>query len=96
MLNVLLHTHLCLVLDNLKKLEFLPDDTETDVVVQALSSAVLNSTSDASGRASASSLNFTALNRNINEMSYMLPITLPPFYTLIIRTLTILEVRTFV
>ena len=61
-----------LVIENMKKLEFLPDETQTDVVVEALSAAVIKSTTDGSGRGS--SLNFTALNRNINEMSYLLPI----------------------
>lgn len=78
-----------LVIDNLKKLDFLPDDTNTDEVVTALKEAFVKSTTGGSGRGS--SLNFTALNKNINEMSYLLPISLPPFYTLIIRTLTILE-----
>ena len=78
-----------LVIDNLKKLDFLPDETNTDEVVTALKDAFVKSTTGGNGRGS--SLNFTALNKNINEMSYLLPISLPPFYTLIIRTLTILE-----
>ncbi len=78
-----------LAINNLKTLNFLPNDTDTSVVVAALSDAVVKSTVD--GKGAGSTLNFTALNRNINEMSYLLPISLPPFYTLIIRTLTILE-----
>ena len=78
-----------LVINNLKTLNFLPDDTDTDIVVAALGNAVMKSTTG--GKGAGSTLNFTALNKNINEMSYLLPISLPPFYTLIIRTLTILE-----
>ena len=78
-----------LVIDKLKVLNFLPNDTDTGVVVTALSNAVMKSTMD--GKGAGSTLNFTALNKNINEMSYLLPISLPPFYSLIIRTLTILE-----
>lgn len=84
----LVNKDLNLVIDNLKSLDFLPEETDTQVVVEALSNAVLNSTTD--GR-SGSTLNFTELNKNINAMSYLLPISLPPFYTLIVRTLTILE-----
>jgi predicted unusual protein kinase regulating ubiquinone biosynthesis (AarF/ABC1/UbiB family) len=38
-----------------------------------------------------SKLNFTKLNQNIQEISYLLPVQIPPFYSLIVRTLTILE-----
>jgi len=77
-----------LVITNLKKLQFLPPDTDTQVVVSALSAAVLNSTADG---VSGSTLNFTQLNANLEGISYLLPFSLPPFYSLIIRTLTILE-----
>ena len=48
---------------------------------------ISNSTENGQG----SSLNFTKLSQSINSISYLLPVKLPPFYTLIIRTLTILE-----
>jgi len=61
------------------------------VIVEALNAAVVNATKDSSG--SGSTLNFTQLNSNIYRASSsgVLPFSLPPFYTLIIRTLTILE-----
>ena len=79
-----------LVINSLKTLELLPDDTDTSAVVAALDTAVMNATQDGS---SGSTLNFTQLNRNLESISStgMLPFSLPPFYTLIIRTLTILE-----
>lgn len=78
-----------LVIDNMKKLQFFPPDTDTSLVVDALTSALNNSTSN--GRIS--SLNFTQLNKNIEslERTNLLPVRLPPFYTFIIRSLTILE-----
>jgi len=79
-----------LVIDNLKTLELLPPETDTMAVVGALEGAVLNATQDGS---SGSTLNFTSLNQNLESLSSsgLLPFSLPPFYTLIIRTLTILE-----
>jgi len=41
-----------------------------------------------------SKLNFTRLNQNLQEISYLLPFQIPPFYSLIVRTLTILEGET--
>ena len=46
---------------------------------------------DATGGGSGSNLNFTQLNTNLKGISYLLPISLPPYYTLIVRSLTILE-----
>lgn len=79
-----------LVINSLKTLELLPDNTDTFSVVSALDTAVMNATQDGS---SGSTLNFTQLNRNLESISStgLLPFSLPPFYTLIIRTLTILE-----
>ena len=87
----LVNKDLPLVITSLKTLELLPDSTDTEVVVAALESAVVGATQDASGRGS--TLNFTQLNRNLESISStgLLPFSLPPFYTLIIRTLTILE-----
>ena len=83
----LVNKDLSLVVFNLKKLNFFPPETDVDVVVEALSSALANSTT----KDQVSSLNFTQLNQNVMSISFLLPIRLPPFYTLIIRTLTILE-----
>ena len=46
---------------------------------------------NATDRGAGSSLNFTKLQRNIDSISTVLPFRLPPFYTFIIRTLSILE-----
>ena len=80
-----------LVVDCLQKLELLPPQTDAVGVVAALEAAVLNATFGGSGEGS--TLNFTQLNRNIATASRegLLPFSLPPFYTLIVRTLTILE-----
>jgi hypothetical protein len=74
-----------MVITNMKELEFFPPETDTNVVVNALTNALLNSTEGGS----ASSLNFTRLNQNLEAISDKLPVRLPPFYTLIIRSLTI-------
>eukprot|EP01038_Epipyxis_sp_PR26KG_P010580 gene10580-14211_t len=76
-----------LVISNMKELNFFPPETDTDVVVDALKSALMNSTDNGK----ASSLNFTRLNKNLEGISGLLPFRLPPFYTMIIRSLTILE-----
>lgn len=78
-----------LVISSLKDLDFLPPNANVTEVVQVLDRAIYSSTENGSG----SSLNFTRLNQNLNEaaVSGSLPFRLPPFYSLIIRTLTILE-----
>jgi len=78
-----------LVISSLKDLDFLPSNANVNDVVQVLEKAIYSSTENGSG----SSLNFTRLNQNLNEaaVSGSLPFRLPPFYSLIIRTLTILE-----
>ena len=58
-----------------------------DIVVPALESALM----DASGGVGASGLNFTRLTANMNALSDTLAFRVPPFYSLIVRTLTILE-----
>ena len=87
----LVNKDLPLVVDCLKKLELLPPQTDAAGVVVALEAAVRNATFGGSGEGS--SLNFTQLNRNIATASRegVLPFSLPPFYTLIVRTLTVLE-----
>lgn len=84
----LVNKDLTMVINNLQTLSFFPDSTNTTVVIEALEQAVANSTMD---KGVGSSLNFTRLNQNIERISDKLPFRLPPFYTLIIRTLTILE-----
>jgi predicted unusual protein kinase regulating ubiquinone biosynthesis (AarF/ABC1/UbiB family) len=76
-----------LVINSLKKLDFFPPETNEKEVVNALTTALMDSTQEGE----ASTLNFTRLNANINKISYKLPFRLPPFYSFIIRTLTILE-----
>ena len=76
-----------MVIRNLKTLEFFPPETDTDLIITALNLAIANSTENGQG----STLNFTKLSANIQSISDILPFRLPPFYTLIVRTLTILE-----
>lgn len=83
----LVNKDISLVIQNLKKLDFFPPETDEQLVVSALTAAVMNATDNGEG----SSLNFTKLSKNINGISDILPFRLPPFYSFIIRTLTILE-----
>jgi len=76
-----------LIVNNLRKLDFFPSTSDERVMAEALTMAVMNSMDNGEG----ASLNFTRLNKNIQEASGKLPFRLPPFYTLIVRTLTILE-----
>jgi hypothetical protein len=50
------------VIRNLKILEFLPPEADTDVIITALNSAIANSTENGEG----SSLNFTRLNQVVH------------------------------
>lgn len=83
----LVNKDIAMVINNMKELKFFPPETDSEVVVSALSNALAKSTKDGQG----SSLNFTKLNSNLEGISTLLPFRLPPFYTLIIRSLTILE-----
>lgn len=83
----LVNKDLSLIINNLKTLKFFPPETDSAIVIRALDSALRNSTEGGA----VSTLNFTRLNQNIESISYLLPLQLPPFYTLIVRTLTILE-----
>ena len=76
-----------LTINSMNELEFFPPNTDPATVISALTEALNNSTDGASS----SSLNFTKLNQNLNSISDRLPFRLPPFYSLIIRSLTILE-----
>ncbi|CAM9644715.1 unnamed protein product, partial [Heterosigma akashiwo] len=76
-----------LITRNLVTLGFLPDSTRVDVLIPALQEAFR----DAAAGGSGANLNFTRLNTNIQELTYLLEFRVPPFYSLIVRTLTILE-----
>ena len=76
-----------LVSENLVALGFLPDATDLDLVVPKVEEAFQKAT----GGKGAGSLNFTTLNAELNEISYMLPFQTPPFFATIVRTMTILE-----
>ena len=76
-----------LVINNLKLLDFFPPNAEQDLIVNALDTAIRNATV----KGETSSLNFTKLNQNLESIKSVVPFRLPPFYSLIIRTLSILE-----
>lgn len=83
----LVNKDISLVIESMNELEFFPPGTDTTTIVSVLTAALQNST-DTGG---ASALNFTKLNQNLNAISDKLPFRLPPYYTMIIRSLTILE-----
>jgi predicted unusual protein kinase regulating ubiquinone biosynthesis (AarF/ABC1/UbiB family) len=76
-----------MIVRNLRKLDFFPPSSDEVVMVEALTRSVTNAMDDGEG----ASLNFTKLSQNIQSAAGELPFRLPPFYSLIIRTLTILE-----
>ncbi|CAM9926003.1 unnamed protein product [Ascophyllum nodosum] len=76
-----------LIAGNLVTMGFLPDETNVATLAPALENAI----ADASGGEGASKLNFTRLNENIASLSEVLTFRVPPFYSLVVRTLTILE-----
>eukprot|EP00904_Undaria_pinnatifida_P008595 jgi/Undpi1/4866/HiC_scaffold_19.g08219.m1 len=76
-----------LIASNLVAMGFLPDETDVGTLAPALENAII----DASDGEGASKLNFTRLNENIGALSEVLTFRVPPFYSLIVRTLTILE-----
>lgn len=79
-----------LVTENLLKLGFLEDTTQLDQLVPRLRAALLNSTG---GTGKASDVNFARLQAELDEISRenVLKFSTPPFFTVIIRSLTILE-----
>eukprot|EP00529_Nitzschia_sp_RCC80_P004028 CAMPEP_0113490756 /NCGR_PEP_ID=MMETSP0014_2-20120614/27209_1 /TAXON_ID=2857 /ORGANISM="Nitzschia sp." /LENGTH=967 /DNA_ID=CAMNT_0000384535 /DNA_START=35 /DNA_END=2934 /DNA_ORIENTATION=+ /assembly_acc=CAM_ASM_000159 len=79
-----------LITENLLKLGFLDDTTQLDELVPRLRSALLNSTG---GTGKASDVNFARLQAELDAISRenVLRFTTPPFFTVIIRSLTILE-----
>lgn len=83
----LVNKDLSLAITSMRDLDFFPPETDSEIVVTALTEALKNSTTGGE----VSSLNFTKLNQNLQKISNVLPIRLPPFYSMIIRSLTILE-----
>lgn len=79
-----------LVTENLLKLGFLKDTTQLDVLVPRLRQALKNSTG---GTGKASDVNFARLQAELDAISRenMLKFSTPAFFTVIIRSLTILE-----
>lgn len=83
----LVNKDLDLTISSMAQLDFFAPGTNITDVIDALNSAIINSTEN--GRKS--SLNFTTLNQNIQRIQDKLPFQLPPYYVTIIRSLTILE-----
>ena len=79
-----------LVTENLLKLGFLSDTTQLDELIPRLRSALMNATG---GTGKASDVNFTELQAQLDSISRdnVLKFRTPPFFTVIIRSLTILE-----
>lgn len=79
-----------LVTENLLKLGFLKDTTQLNVLVPRLRAAVKNATG---GTGKASDINFAQLQAELDEISRenILRFSTPAFFTVIIRSLTILE-----
>eukprot|EP00546_Thalassionema_frauenfeldii_P021525 CAMPEP_0178897086 /NCGR_PEP_ID=MMETSP0786-20121207/1546_1 /TAXON_ID=186022 /ORGANISM="Thalassionema frauenfeldii, Strain CCMP 1798" /LENGTH=730 /DNA_ID=CAMNT_0020567587 /DNA_START=193 /DNA_END=2385 /DNA_ORIENTATION=- len=79
-----------LITENLLMLGFLDDTTQLDLLVPRLREALLKSTG---GTGKASDVNFAALQGELDEISRenVLKFKTPPFFTIIIRSLTILE-----
>jgi hypothetical protein len=71
-------------------LGFLKDTTQLDILIPRLRAALLNSTG---GTGRASEVNFARLQAELDEISRdnILMFSTPPFFTIIIRSLTILE-----
>ncbi|PXF43220.1 hypothetical protein BWQ96_07049 [Gracilariopsis chorda] len=69
------------------KLGFLPPDADTEPLVPLLAKAF----GDASTSSALSDLSFGRLTDNLSELAFKTPIRIPVFFTLIIRSLTILE-----
>eukprot|EP00560_Eucampia_antarctica_P002238 CAMPEP_0197841658 /NCGR_PEP_ID=MMETSP1437-20131217/46305_1 /TAXON_ID=49252 ORGANISM="Eucampia antarctica, Strain CCMP1452" /NCGR_SAMPLE_ID=MMETSP1437 /ASSEMBLY_ACC=CAM_ASM_001096 /LENGTH=726 /DNA_ID=CAMNT_0043451449 /DNA_START=302 /DNA_END=2482 /DNA_ORIENTATION=+ len=79
-----------LVTENLLKLGFLEDTTQIDELIPRLRLAVKNATG---GTGKISDLNFSRLQAELDKISRenVLKFKTPPFFTIIIRSLTILE-----
>jgi len=79
-----------LVTENLLKLGFIEDPEQLDELIPRLRSALKNSTG---GTGKASDVNFAKLQAELDAISRenLLEFSTPPFFTVIIRSLTILE-----
>jgi len=79
-----------LITENLLMLGFLDDTTQLDLLVPRLREALRKSTG---GTGKASDVNFASLQGELDEISRenVLKFKTPPFFTIIIRSLTILE-----
>lgn len=79
-----------LVTENLLKLGFLKDTTQLDILIPRLRAAVKNATG---GTGKTSDINFAQLQAELDEISRenILRFSTPAFFTVIIRSLTILE-----
>lgn len=79
-----------LVTENLLKLGFLKDTTQLDLLVPRLRQALKNATG---GTGKASDVNFARLQAELDEISRenILRFSTPAYFTVIIRSLTILE-----
>jgi len=79
-----------LVTENLLKLGFIDDPEQLDELIPRLRSALKNSTG---GTGKASDVNFAKLQGELDAISRenLLEFSTPPFFTVIIRSLTILE-----
>lgn len=77
-------------MENLSKLGFLKDTTQLDQLVPRLSKALKNATG---GTGKASDVSFSRLQAELDAISRenVVRFTTPPFFTVIIRSLTILE-----
>lgn len=81
---------LALVTENLLELGFLKDTTQIDQLIPRLRAALMNATG---GSGKASDVNFARLQAELDDISRenVLRFSTPPFFTVIIRSLTILE-----
>lgn len=79
-----------LVTENLLKLGFLKDTTQLDQIILRLTKALKNATG---GTGKASDVNFAKLQAELDAISRenILKFSTPPFFTIILRSLTILE-----
>ncbi|GMH99979.1 hypothetical protein TrST_g6176 [Triparma strigata] len=79
-----------LITENLLNLGFLNDTTQIDILIPRLRAALKNATG---GTGKARDMNFASLQTELDAISSenVLQFQTPPFFTVIIRTLTILE-----
>uniref|UniRef100_A0A7S3EJ14 Protein kinase domain-containing protein n=4 Tax=Rhodosorus marinus TaxID=101924 RepID=A0A7S3EJ14_9RHOD len=76
---------------DLVNLEFLPVDADVEAIAPLLKDAFTKANEGNPDGESMSSLSFNELARQMAGVAYKSPIRLPPYYSLVIRSLTILE-----